>query len=84
MNWDSGQMRGKRMIRGGRFEVRRALYMPAVVVATRNNAPLIAFYSNMIKRGKALKVAIIAVMRKLITIANTLVKNNTLWNYQYA
>lgn len=84
MNWDSGIMRAKRAIRGGRFEVRRALYMPAISLATRSNSLMHEFYQRMINRGKPAKVAIIAVMRKLIIIANTLIKNNCTWKENYA
>lgn len=84
MNWDSGKMRGKRAIKGGRFAVRRALYMPAMTIATRVQSTLHDFYQRMIKRGKPAKVAITAVMRKLIILANTLIKNNCTWKANYA
>jgi transposase len=62
---DSGQHRGRRHIRGGRSVLRQALYMPAAV-ATRFNVDMRAKYQTLIKAGKPAKVAITAVMRKLI------------------
>ncbi len=74
----SGTWRGKTMIQGGRARLRRALYMPALV-ACRHNPMLKEFYTKLIKRGKPAKVAITAVMRKLITIANALIRDNRKW-----
>lgn len=83
MNWDSGQMRGKRVIKGGRASVRKLLYMPAMVAATRNiNPDLAALYRRLIARAKPAKVAIVAVMRKLVIIANALVAQDRLWQPQ--
>ena len=83
MNWDSGQMRGKRAIKGGRASVRKLLYMPAMVAATRNiNPDLAAFYHRLIASGKPAKVALVAVMRKLVIIANRLVAEDRLWQPQ--
>lgn len=73
-NRDSGQHRGRRMIRGGRIQVRRVLYM-AALVATRFNPLLKAFYQRLLKAGKVKKVALTAVMRKLIVLLNRLLKN---------
>lgn len=78
MNWDSGKKRGSRMIRGGRKAVRNALYMCAVS-ATHRSDPLGRTYRALIKRGKNPKIALIAVMRKLVIIANTLVSENRTW-----
>lgn len=78
MNWDSGKKQGNRMIRGGRQAVRKALYMCAVSCVRRSN-PLGQTYRNLIKRGKNPKVALTAVMRKLVIIANTLVAENRVW-----
>lgn len=75
----SGQWKGKSFIRGGRANVRRALYMPALVAA-RFNPDLKAKYQQLIKAGKPAKVAITAVMRKLIVIANALLKADRCWN----
>jgi transposase len=72
---DSGQSSGARRIRGGRAHVRRALYM-AAVSAARFNPALKAFYDRLLANGKKPKVALIAVMRKLAVLANTLVCEN--------
>jgi len=78
MNCDSGQMRGKRAIRGGRASVRTALYMGAFCAAKYN--PVIkAFFGRLIAERKPFKVAITAAMRKLLTILNAMVKNNQQW-----
>lgn len=71
---DSGGSRGRRRIVGGRFEVRRALYM-ATLSATRYNAPIRAFYEHLVASGKLKKVALIACMRKLITHLNALARD---------
>lgn len=72
-NRDSGQWKGKRFIGGGRKFLRQALYMPALV-ATRFNADMKARYTQLIDAGKPAKVALTAIMRKLIILANALVK----------
>lgn len=75
----SGQYKGKSFIGGGRSEVRSALYMAALVAAHFNPA-LKKFYTKLREVGKKpAKVALIAVMRKLITILNTMVRNQTMW-----
>ena len=73
-NRDSGQWAGKRCISGGRSEVRRALYM-AALSASRSNHLLKPFYERLIAAGKPAKVALTAVMRKLIILMNYLLKN---------
>jgi transposase len=73
-NRDSGAHRGRRTIRGGRGRVRRVLYM-AAVVATRFNPILKAFYARLITAGKPKKLALTAVMRKLVVLLNHLLKN---------
>ena len=73
-NRDSGQWAGKRCISGGRAEVRRALYM-AALSASRSNHLLKPFYDRLIAAGKPGKVALTAVMRKLIVLMNHLLKN---------
>ena len=78
MNRDSGKKSGKRRTMGGRSYVRRVLYM-ATLVATRHNPRIKAFYQRLLSRGKAKKLALVAAMRKLLTIVNTLVKNDVLW-----
>ena len=75
-NCDSGTHRGRRMIRGGRVKVRRVLYM-AAVVASRYNTVLKAFYTRLVAAGKPKKVALTAVMRKLVVLLNHLRKNPT-------
>jgi transposase len=81
--WDSGQSNGARHIKGGRAHVRRALYM-AAVSAARCNPALRAFYDRLLANGKKPKVALIAVMRKLVILANTLVCENRTWEPQHA
>jgi transposase len=78
INRDSGTKSGKRFIGGGRGQVRRVLYM-ATIVAIRHNAIIKAFYIHLKSKGKESKVAIIACMRKLVTIINQLVKSNQTW-----
>lgn len=72
---DSGASRGRRRIAGGRFEVRRALYM-AALTATRHNPPIRAFYEHLVAAGKLKKVALIACMRKLITHINAIARQH--------
>jgi len=74
----SGQWKGKSFIRGGRANVRQALYMPALVAA-RFNPDLKAKYQQLVTAGKPAKIAITAVMRKLVITANALLKANRLW-----
>ena len=83
LNRDSGRFRGKRTIWGGRASVRRALYM-AALVASRYNAPLRTFYQRLRAAGKPGKVALVAVMRKLLTTLNAMVKNQQPWRHQPA
>ncbi len=75
---DSGTLRGKRTVWGGRAPVRAVLYMGALV-ATRRNPVLRAFYRRLVEAGKPKKVALIACMRKLLTILNAMVRTNTTW-----
>lgn len=82
-NRDSGQWRGRRMIHGGRASVRTALYMSALV-ATRHNATLKQFYQRLRAAGKPSKVALVAVMRKLLTIINAMIKHQSRWQNQTA
>ena len=79
----SGNWKGKSFIRGGRQQVRQGLYMPALV-AIRFNADLKAKYEQLIKAGKAPKQAITAVMRKLIILANALLKKGRQWQLRAA
>jgi transposase len=77
-NDDSGGHQGVRHIKGGRATVRRALYM-AALVGVRHNPILKAFYQRLLAKGKAPKVALVACMRKLLTILNAMVRSNTPW-----
>ena len=74
----SGQWKGKSFIRGGRANVRQALFMPALIAA-RFNPDLKSKYQQMIAAGKPAKVAITTVMRKLVVTANALLKADRLW-----
>lgn len=78
INRDSGSMRGYRGAWGGRASIRATLYM-AALVATRHNPVIRAFYEHLLSRGKAKKVALVACMRKLLTILNALLHANTSW-----
>jgi transposase len=75
---DSGQHRGRRSIAGGRGQVRASLYM-ATVAAIRANAVIRAFYQRLREAGKPAKVAIVACMRKILTILNAMVRTQTRW-----
>jgi transposase len=77
-NCDSGQMKGKRRVFGGRANVRQVLFM-ATMVAVRYNPVLKAFYERLLERGKLKKVALVACMHKLLTILNAIVKQGKAW-----
>ncbi len=79
MQSQSGTLKGVARIKGGRAPVRNALYMPSLV-AMRYNEDLKDFYNRLVEAGKPKKVAIIAVMRKLITLANALLRENRKWS----
>ena len=83
INRDSGQFRGRRMIRGGRPAVRRVLYM-ATVTAIRRNPVIRAFYQRLRANGRLPKVAMTAAMRKLLTILNAMVRDGRAWQHQIA
>lgn len=78
LNRDSGQMRGQRCIWGGRADVRRTLYM-ATLVAVRHNPALKACYERLLAAGKRKKVALVACMRKLLTMLNAIAKHGSTW-----
>ena len=78
-NHDSGRLKGKRCISGGRATLRSALYM-ATLAATRFNPVIRAFYQRLLAAGKPKKVALVACMRKLLTILNAIVKTGLPWN----
>lgn len=79
LNRDSGQMRGQRSIWGGRADVRRTLYM-ATLTAVRHNPPLKAFYDKLVAAGKRKKVALVAAMRKLLSMLNAIAKHGSTWD----
>jgi transposase len=79
-NRDSGSLKGRRSIWGGRAPVRCALYM-ATLVATVRNPVIRDFYKRLRAKGKLFKVALIACMRKLLTILNAMIKHRTPWHY---
>lgn len=76
---DSGTLRGRRTVWGGRAEIRAVLYM-ATMAATQHNPTIRTFYHRLIEKGKPRKVAQVACMRKLITILNAMVRTQTPWN----
>lgn len=78
---DSGKRKGVRYIRGGRADVRCALYM-ATLSAIKHNPPIKAMYDRLIKVGKPFKLAMTACMRKLLTILNAMLKTNQTWKIQ--
>lgn len=82
-NGDSADRQGLRRIQGGRAHVRRALYM-AAVTASRCNPDLKAFYERLRARGKEAKLALTAVMRKLVILASALIRENRTWIEKYA
>ena len=78
INRDSGTWRGRRLIQGGRASVRTALYMSALV-ASRYNPSLKVFYQRLLAAGKPKKLALVAVMRKLLTILNAIARDRHAW-----
>jgi transposase len=79
MSNDSGNSRGRRRVAGGRFEIRRTLYM-ATLTASQYNPTIKAFYERLRSAGKLPKVALIACMRKLLTMLNAMAKSNKPWD----
>jgi len=77
---DSGKRRGKRFVRAGRVQVRAPVYM-ACLVAIRFNPPLKSFYRRLREAGKPARLALVAVMRKLLTMLNAMLRNNTSWTW---
>jgi transposase len=82
-NRDSGRGRGKREVWGGRAPVRATLYM-AALVATRHNPHIKEFYGWLLDAGKPKKVALVACMRKLLTILNALMRDRAIWRCPHA
>jgi transposase len=83
LNRDSGSMRGKRMVWGGRAPVRAVLYM-AALVGLKHNPVIRVFYERLRAAGKPFKVAATACMRKLLTILNAMLKHHRRWDPEYA
>ncbi len=83
LNRDSGTLRGKRMVWGGRAPVRAVLYM-AALVGIKHNPVLRQFYERLRAAGKPFKVAVTACMRKLLTILNAMLHHNRRWDPQHA
>ncbi|VAW67444.1 Mobile element protein [hydrothermal vent metagenome] len=83
MNKESGSYKGKRKIRGGRYQVRTILFM-AMMSAIQSNTKFKAIYTRLVQAGKPKKVALVACMRRMITILNTMVKNGTVWDERLA
>ncbi len=83
LNRDSGKMRGRRSIWGGRSDVRRTLYM-ATLVAVRHNCVVRAYYEKLVGTGKLKKVALVAAMRKVLTMLNAMAKHRRPWNPAFA
>lgn len=78
MNKDSGKTRGYRSISGGRLSVRCSLYM-AAITAIRHNTLIKSFYTRLREKGKPAKVALVACMRKMVTILNQMLMHNNFW-----
>ena len=83
INRDSGQYRGKRMTGGGRVDVRTALYMP-LLSSLQHNVVMRRHYQRLVAQGKQKMVAVVACMRKLLVVLNTMLKNNQDWNPKMA
>jgi transposase len=78
LNRDSGQLRGRRKVWGGRASVRTVLYM-AALSAKKHNPVISRFYARLVAAGKCKKVALVACMRKLLTILNSMMRDNRRW-----
>ena len=83
LNRDSGTLRGRRSVWGGRARVREALYM-AALIASRHNPTIRAFYARLLAAGKPKKVALVACMRKLLIILNAVMRDRTPWRCPHA
>lgn len=80
---DSGTKSGRRVVYGGRMQIRSTLYM-ATLSAVRHNKPIKAFYQRLLARGKLKKVALVACMRKLLIILNPMAKTQSKWDPDFA
>lgn len=83
MNRESGAYKGKRRIRGGRARIRTVMFM-AMMSTIQSNPKFKRDYHHLVAKGKPKKVALIACMRKMITILNTMVKNDQVWDEKLA
>jgi transposase len=83
LNRDSGTLRGRRTVWGGRARVREALYMGALI-ASRFNPAIKEFYERLVSGGKPKKVALVACMRKLLVVLNAVMRERTPWRYPHA
>ena len=83
LNRDSGTLRGRRTVWGGRSGVRAVLYM-ATLTASRHNPTIEEFYERLVANGKPKKVALVACMRKLLTILNAVLKHRVPWRPPHA
>jgi transposase len=83
INRDSGNMRGRRAIQGGRAQVRHTLYM-ATLTATRYNPVIRMFYQRLLAARKINKVALVACMHKVLTALNAMVRDNLPFNLDHA
>jgi transposase len=83
INRDSGSFRGKRMTGGGRRSVRTSLFLPTLV-ATRHNQRIKQFYQRLLASGKSKMTALVAAMRKLVTMLNAMIANNQYWEPKFA
>ena len=79
MNKDSGSYQGKRFIKGGRSKVRTVLFV-AIMSTIQCHSKLKPMYQRMVAAGKPKKVALVACMRKQLTILNAIIKNGTYWD----
>jgi transposase len=77
---DSGERRGERSIKGGRRPIRDLLYMASLAAATRHNPVLKAYYQRLRAKGKKGKLALVACMRKLVVILNTMLARRQMWS----
>lgn len=77
---DSGERNGVRYIKGGRRKLRNLLYMPVMGAATQHNPVLKAYYQRLCAKGKEAKLALVACMRKLVVILNTMLARDQIWS----
>ena len=83
-NFDSGKFTGKRYIKGGRKNIRNILYMCAISLIRHRNNKFYLFYQKLTEQGKAKKIAIVAMIKKIIITLNSMLKNNKNYNETYS